>query len=820
MNLSSLLLALIGVVTSLGGSFDSTDFESDWVGSPPRTWVGPAFWANRLQDWRLADGRVECIEQADAFPLRTLMLLTREVEATDGELEVEVTVAPVDTGPLDEEAGPRGWAGVLLGAGGADVDYRISAQVHHRPAADGGLIVAVDRFGVLQVFDNQRSVGAGGSWSIGGALRKGELASLASAIPLGEYVPHDALALSVTVVSEGGRALLEARANDAATGELVSTLTLRDLPTSDVDGLFGLVSHLGPADGRAGFAFSEFRATGSLLRAEPKRSFGPVLGLQYTVSNGVLKLSAQLGPIGPLDSKLATLEVLDRTGHWVPAAEAAVDPDAFTALFRVETWDASRAQDFRVVYDLVRGAGQTERTYTHGHVPAEPDSHARDVIVASLNCAKHYVGNLAWNGSSIWFPHVEVVAHVRAQDPDLLYFAGDQLYEGDLDPADTRSEEKLILDYLYKWSRWCWSFGELTRNLPTVTIPDDHDVYQGNLWGAGGRAGVADKERGISRQDAGGYVHPPRFVNVVHRTQTSHLPDPVDPAPSGQGISVYFTELDYAGLSFAILSDRQFKDSASDKVPDGKFQNGWAQAEGYDARLADVAGANLLGARQETFLASWAEDFDHDAWMKVLLSQTPFVNVATIPEGAAGGAVLPSLPVPEPGAYPEGYKFAADTDSGGWPQTPRDRAVALLKQAGAVHLAGDQHLGSLVEYGIDEFRDGGFAFTSPAIANTWPRRWWPPLWGKNPEPDAPHYTGDFEDGFGNKLTVWAVANPVQSGREPRALYDRMPGYGIVRFSRKNETITFECWPRWVDPRAESASQYPGWPRTVRRADNL
>jgi len=146
--------------------------------------------------------------------------------------------------------------------------------------------------------------------------------------------------------------------------------------------------------------------------------------------------------------------------------------------------------------------------------------------------------------------------------------------------------------------------------------------------------------------------------------------------------------------------------------------NGWAQAEGYDARLADVPGAELLGARQEAFLSWWAKDFDHDAWRKVVLSPTPFVNVVTIPEEATGGAVLPAPPVPEPGAYPDGFKFAADSDSGGWPQTARDRAVALLKAAGAVALAGDRQPGSLVEYGLDDFRDGGFTFTSPAIANT------------------------------------------------------------------------------------------------------
>ena len=39
------------------------------------------------------------------------------------------------------------------------------------------------------------------------------------------------------------------------------------------------------------------------------------------------------------------------------------------------------------------------------------------------------------------------------------------------------------------------------------------------------------------------------------RTQTGHLPDPADPAPSGQGIPVYFTAFTWGGLDFAVLAD-------------------------------------------------------------------------------------------------------------------------------------------------------------------------------------------------------------------------------------------------------------------------
>ncbi len=48
----------------------------------------------------------------------------------------------------------------------------------------------------------------------------------------------------------------------------------------------------------------------------------------------------------------------------------------------------------------------------------------------------------------------------------------------------------------------------------------------------------------------------------------------------------------------------------------------------------------------------------------------------------------------------------------------------------------------------------------------------------------------------------------------------MPGYGIVRFNKKERTITFECWPRYADPNnPTTGTQYPGWPKTIQMEDN-
>jgi hypothetical protein len=787
-------------------------FASSWPDDVDRTWIGPAYWANRLQDWRIRGGRLECVEGGPRFPLRTLHLLTRSTRPAAGTLDLTVTTGPLDA---DEGTVPPGWSGFLIGAGGDHVDHRLTALVHHRPAADGGLLAVVDATGRVMLRDHARPAGGGGGWSIAGPVEPEDMPVLAAAPDRGA-APAGPVALHLAARPDGPGYRLTLTARAAATGDVLGEVVLDDVPAAQVDGGIALVSHRGAGPGR-GFWFRDWRGRGTKLRTHPDRAFGPVLATQYTLGDGVLKLTAQLGPLGADDTPAARLRIATPAGVWRTVATAPIDDDSFTARFRVEGWDAGRDTPYRVVYDLAGGGGRTVRHAYDGIVRAEPVD-AGEIVIGSLNCHKVYTGPLRWNHDGVWFPHGELVDAVRHHDPDLLFFAGDQVYEGDLDPAVRAPEDEAVLDYLGKWFRWCWAFGDLTRDRPTVTIPDDHDVYHGNLWGAGGRRARATAD--MTAQDSGGYVMSPRFVNAVHRTQTGHLPDPRDPDLIGAGYSTYHTTLDYAGVSFAILADRQFKSSPTVRVPEGDVVNGWFRNPDFDpATQSDAPGAVLLGAAQLAMLRAWATDWPDGTWMKVALSQTPFTNVATLPRDAASGAVLPGLPVLPADTPPADHRLAADADSNGWPRSGRDRAVRALRRGAAIHLAGDQHLGSLVEYGLDDWRDAGYVFTAPAIANTWPRRWHPPAPGLHRGPGAPPYTGDFIDGFGNRMTVHAVANPVVSGRRPAALHDRAPGYGIVRLHRATRRITFECWPRWADPTRPDARQYPGWPRTIEQTDN-
>ncbi len=594
-------------------------------------------------------------------------------------------------------------------------------------------------------------------------------------------------------------------------------VTTGGIPGERLVGGVALVSDSPEPDGTT-FWFSHFTATGSKLARYDDRTVGPVIGTQHTLSRGRLKLTAQFMPLGPDDSRTARLQIADGRG-WVEVATAEVVIPGYTATFGVADWDATRDAPFRVAYDLARTDGTVQRHYMHGTVRRDPID--QDSIVVAAFTGNHNVQSgvdrrwFPW-GAGVWFPHADLVERVLAHDPDFLFFSGDQVYEG---ASPTRADlEHPFEDYLYKWYLWYWAFGRLTAEIPAVTIPDDHDVYHGNLWGAGGRA-TPPGLGGAAAQDAGGYKRSAEFVNMVQRTHASHLPDPHDPTPVEQGIGVYYTEVRYGGVSFAVLEDRKFKSAPAALLPAADIWNGWPRNREFDAKTqADVPGATLLGERQLAFLDAWAADWSGGVWMKVALSQTLFANVATLPDSATTGSVIPSLPVPEPGDYPAGDRIVTDMDSNGWPQTGRNRALRAMRKAFAIHLSGDQHLGSTVQYGIDDWGDAAFALCVPSVANFWPRRWFPPAPGRDRDPDRPAYTGRYEDGFGNKITVHAVSNPVRAGREPAALHDRAPGYGIARLHRRTRQVSLAAWPRWADPNAGD-QPYPGWPVVVAQRDN-
>ena len=200
-----------------------------------------------------------------------------------------------------------------------------------------------------------------------------------------------------------------------------------------------------------------------------------------------MKMTAQMMPLGQTDTRTVMLEI-QHNAHWERVAVADIVEPGYTATFRVENWNARRDIPYRVMYDLKQADGSTRTCVWSGTVRRDPIDKT-EIVVAAFT-GNHNVrpggvdrGSFEWTPQACWFPHNDLTERVAVHQPDLLFFSGDQVYEG---ASPTRAEVRL-LDYLYKWYLWCWAYRDLTRNIPCVTIPDDHDVYQGNLWGGGGR---------------------------------------------------------------------------------------------------------------------------------------------------------------------------------------------------------------------------------------------------------------------------------------------------------------------------------------------
>ena len=168
------------------------------------------------------------------------------------------------------------------------------------------------------------------------------------------------------------------------------------------------------------------------------------------------------------------------------------------------------------------------------------------------------------------------------------------------------------------------------------------------------------------------------MVNLVQRVQTSHNPDPHDPAPVAQGIGVYYGAFRYGGVGFALVEDRKFKNGDKDnRDPAGRR---------YDL--------TILGDRQERFLQEWAAADPGSP--KICFSQTLWGCLQTDERGRA--------------------QFDSDADAA---VAGRRTALELVKRAGALLLSGDQHLPSLVRHGLDSFGDGPVQFVAPAAGTAW-----------------------------------------------------------------------------------------------------
>ena len=269
----------------------------------------------------------------------------------------------------------------------------------------------------------------------------------------------------------------------------------------------------------------------------------------YTLSKNVLKLTAQLFPLYPDESRNIKFQIYE-SGKWNEIQKKEINEIGWSTTFKIENWDDTK----NVRYRLRHG----KNAEFEGKIRKNPIE--KDIIkLAAFSC----------NSNKDRGDRHEYVKNINHIDPDILFFAGDQSYDHK--------------EHTAAWLKFGMQFRDIFRERPCITIPDDHDIGQGNLWGENGK--IASSPAG----NDGGYFYHNEYVKMVERAQTSHLPDPFDNTPIEQGIGVYYTDLVYGNIDFAIIEDRKFKSGPKNKIPQQGPRPDHIRNPEYDPKSIDLA---------------------------------------------------------------------------------------------------------------------------------------------------------------------------------------------------------------------------------------
>ncbi len=175
--------ALIGLILFLhAASARAAEFSANFDNVQDRAWIGPAFWANPMEDFRVSDGRIEVTRGG---PNRNIAVLTVEITQPAAPFELSVKVGRVAAG--------EGSAGFRLGVSDEIDDYRAAAL------RGRGLDVGVTTSGIA-------FIGA------------------APAIKVKRQPLPEAITLKVNGKPDGANVTLTVTATDAKTGDEIDSV--------------------------------------------------------------------------------------------------------------------------------------------------------------------------------------------------------------------------------------------------------------------------------------------------------------------------------------------------------------------------------------------------------------------------------------------------------------------------------------------------------------------------------------------------------------------------------------------------------------------
>ena len=254
-------------------------FEKSWTSLDDRVWVGSEFWSNRLQDWKIQNGRLECIANIPRLKMRTTHLINCRLANKEGDF-----LGKVDVGAIQSSQNNDAACGFLLGAG-PKLDVWGASLVQQKTGPGAGLFAGITAAGDLFVRD----------------MESGKDLKLSTA------KLSESNTLFIEVTNENSKYTLTLECGD-------EKLSLPDINKERLVGNIAIVSHPGTGDNPGSFWFNNLEVWGSKL-IKLEETVGPVISTQYTLSNDILKMTAQMAPVSETDPREVSLEI-KKEGSW------------------------------------------------------------------------------------------------------------------------------------------------------------------------------------------------------------------------------------------------------------------------------------------------------------------------------------------------------------------------------------------------------------------------------------------------------------------------------------------------------------------------
>lgn len=743
-----------------------------WDSIPDQTWLSYQFWCNSYLDWKVENHKVV------AYPFFKNKR-TAHISGIHAEMNKSYYGIEFDLGFFNSEN--TGYSGVLIGLGSKSNNAHSNLIIHNNRPQNEGLLYGCTKQGEFFLNEYQSD-----STLFSKRLDEQATKWLHDSIGLKlkyEYAPN----LNQVVL----------------TLSRIDSILIKDTVTHsfNIEGNIAL-TYSNTQSYKAFSWFDNLSLYGKGLQKSNNET-NLILSTFHNIQEDSLFLTAQLQPckLATTDSiELYVISENEDTKEELIQFKYEYDSLAHQIRFRTSLKYMHQNMDYEVRYK----GYQSQKTIRYkGKLKKIKEKNK--LTLMTLNCNGYpFLHEGSYDYSNLWYPYEQITKGFEEFNPELLVFLGDQFYESRPNMPIYKAPFN-YLDYLYKWNIYCLQFRGLTASTPTIILTDDHDVYHSNLWGnKGQRAQQIDtniiptyyqENYDTWQQDNGGYLMSDTFVNMAIRSQTSHLPQPY--YRDSSNVPNYYTSYQFGKFDFAILEDKKFKSPPSSlNIP---IYNGQPLNDSLTPKELNNDSLQLLGNKQLEFLTDFYQQNPNT--MKIVLTQSAYAGLTTVDSA--------SHPLKDrPAEKSNQHKLNRDMDTNGWPKTGRDKAMAIIGPQASLVLAGDQHLGSLVEL-YDTLGNGTYFFTTPSIANTWPRTWYPS------NSDIKKNTlGEYEDGFGNKMKVRAVANPLNEVLAPIEINSKSPGFGIIELNKFWKTAKIHAYPLNFTE-LKKHQEYQDWPIKVK-----